>query len=150
MNMLKFLCLVILSAPIFASLHPKDYGPNLAEAIRHLHAECSIITGVSDLEIENVRNGNFAENNIRIKRYNTCLWLHSGVMLPSYDGVINLHGNKNYLLDLEPPKLKGKFAKMFMSCIDEARESGEKNFTVLAWNATKCLHRTDPENFVYP
>ncbi|CAH1107295.1 unnamed protein product [Psylliodes chrysocephalus] len=150
MNMLKFLCFVTLSTPIFGAFNPKDYGPKLAEVIEHLHVECSILTGATDPEIDNIKNGNFDENNKHIKRYNACLWLHSDAFIPSDDGVPSLHGNKNLFLDIEPPKLKGKFAKMFMRCIDEARESGEKNFTVLAWNATNCLHRTDPENFVYP
>ncbi|CAH1107296.1 unnamed protein product [Psylliodes chrysocephalus] len=150
MKMLKFLCLVILFTPIFASLPLKDYGPKLTEVVKHLHDECSILTGVTDTDIDNTRNGNFDEKNIYIMRYNACLWLHSDAFIPSDDGVPSLHGNKNLFLDIEPPKLKGKFAKMFMRCIDEARESGEKNFTVLAWNATNCLHRTDPENFVYP
>ncbi|CAH1107294.1 unnamed protein product [Psylliodes chrysocephalus] len=135
MKMLKFLCLVILFTPIFASLPLKDYGPKLTEVVKHLHDECSILTGVTDTDIDNTRNGNFDEKNIYI------------MFIPSDDGVPSLHGNKNLFLDIEPPKLKGKFAKMFMRCIDEARESGEKNFTVLAWNATNCLHRTDPEDY---
>ncbi|CAH1107297.1 unnamed protein product [Psylliodes chrysocephalus] len=101
----------------------QDYGPKLAEVIEHLHVECSILTGATDPEIDNIKNGNFDENNKHIKRYNACLWLHSDALIPSNDGVPNLHGNKNFLLDIEPPKLKGKFVKMFMRCIDEVRES---------------------------
>lgn len=45
----------------------QDYGPNLTEVAEHLHIECSILTGVTDPEIDNLRDGNFDEENMSIK-----------------------------------------------------------------------------------
>lgn len=46
-------------------------------------------------------------------------------LFPSDDGLPSLHGNKDFFLEIEPPKLKGKFVKKCMFCIKETRKTGK-------------------------
>ncbi|CAG9860892.1 unnamed protein product [Phyllotreta striolata] len=142
-TMNKLVLFSVLVVQVFSVMDPKDISPALKQLMIDLHAECGLISGATDQQIDAVRHGDF-NIGIEMKRYIGCIWLHSGVMNGTG------HANTDFLISLEPPKLKGKFHKYLVECVEELNRSTEPDYLQKLVNAEICYYNKDPEHFMFP
>ncbi|CAH1107299.1 unnamed protein product [Psylliodes chrysocephalus] len=139
--MLKYLFLLAFISTAYCALDEKDFPPKLVKLAKMMHFECQTITGATEEEIKKLRKGDFNGSD-EIKRYATCCWLHSGLL------DVHFNIDKDFLLDIEPEKLKGKFVDLYEKCAEKGKNSGLPKFIEKVWIAKKCIHDADPENFI--
>ncbi|CAG9864579.1 unnamed protein product [Phyllotreta striolata] len=142
--MSKLLILAVFLTVANCALKPEEYSPALKDIADELHFQCQMLTGVKEDDINEIRGGKLKDN-IEIKRFFACLWIHSGVL-----SVGKLEIDEALAKKMEPPNSNGKTVQIFSSCAKKGRESGEKDILEKIWSINVCVFNTDPENFIIP
>ncbi|XP_074038117.1 uncharacterized protein [Leptinotarsa decemlineata] len=141
MNNMKLTLLIVVIglSSSYAYLAEKDYGDKLLALTKVWHNKCVVITGVTQAQIDELKNGQFGDNE-NAKRYILCLWMFSDVLRPDFTINIPL------LKEVMPKKLVGLTQK-YLECLNDTTSAGtepyEKTFGI-----AKCIYNANPEDFL--
>nr|XP_023022144.1 uncharacterized protein LOC111510451 [Leptinotarsa decemlineata] len=142
LSWLLIMTLVSLGSSLtFGAMDEKDYGSDLQQIYKIWHDKCNLIVGISQEEINNLRNGIPTENE-RVQRYVLCLFLVSDAL--SRDLVINTDIVNHYM----PKRMTEQSKKNYFDCIEETKKSGIRVPHLITWNIIECAFKKDPENFI--
>ncbi|XP_072399278.1 uncharacterized protein [Diabrotica undecimpunctata] len=139
------LCFVQLS---YAALPYNNYGEPLKTDFQTWHDNCKIyIPGVTQEEINRVRQGHFDTDNQAIKNYAACIWLESKII--NTDMVMN-----KALADLYVPKGLGSQIEDefigYLLCAKQFRQYRNKmSFADKIFGMIQCNYNRSPDNFVF-
>ncbi|XP_028142654.1 uncharacterized protein LOC114336479 [Diabrotica virgifera virgifera] len=137
---LTVLCLVQLS---YAALPHRQFDEPLKTDFQMWHDNCEIyIPGVTQEEINRVRQGHFDTNNQAIKNYGACVWLESKVI--NLDMVMN-----KALLDIYMPRkiMEDEYIG-YLLCAKENRER-KVPFADKIWGLLQCNYKRNPNDFIF-
>ncbi|XP_050517210.1 uncharacterized protein LOC114339171 [Diabrotica virgifera virgifera] len=138
-------CLVQLS---YAALSYKNFGEPAKTDFQEWHDNCRIyIPGVTQAEINRVRQGHFDTDNPAIKNYAACVWLESKII--NTDMVMN-----KALVDLYMPKKIGAGTEDeyigYLLCAKQFRQYKNKmSFADKIFGMIQCNYNRSPKNFIF-
>ncbi|XP_028142655.1 uncharacterized protein LOC114336480 [Diabrotica virgifera virgifera] len=137
---LAVLSLVQLS---YAALPVREFGEPMKTDFQMWHDNCEIyIPGVTQKEIDRVRQGHFDTENQAIKNYAACVWLESkGINL---DMIMN-----KAILDLYlPRKVEEDEYIGYLLCAKENRDK-KVSFVDKIWGMLECNYKRNPNDFIF-
>ncbi|KAG5880007.1 hypothetical protein JTB14_018107 [Gonioctena quinquepunctata] len=123
-----------------AHMDTSKFPAEIKNLIKYLHDLCTDITGTTEEQIQQVREGNFPDDE-KIKRYTLCIWRNTVMD-------VNMKLNVTYFKDLLD-KMRPELFELKKKCLDKARNSGFKEKYELTYAVHKCLYEADPEHFVF-
>ncbi|XP_023024762.1 uncharacterized protein [Leptinotarsa decemlineata] len=141
--MIWFMIFLIVCSVSFvrpAHIPENDLGDILRPASKIWHKQCTLITGATEEQIEELKQGKFADDE-NIQKYVSCLGLISGVI--KTDITFDEKLVKHYL----PDNLEYKLAQ-HIECLNAAKNIVLKDATKQIWHAVQCAYKKDPEKFL--
>ncbi|XP_050517211.1 uncharacterized protein LOC126891904 [Diabrotica virgifera virgifera] len=128
----------------YAAFPYKDYGEPLKTDFKTWHDNCELyIPGVTQKEIDRVKQGKFDTDNQAIKNYSACIWLESKAI--NTDMVIN-----KALLDLYmPEKLTDDEYLGYLLCARQFKQYKTMPFPDKIFGLYQCLYNRNPEKFIF-
>ncbi|XP_074038119.1 uncharacterized protein isoform X2 [Leptinotarsa decemlineata] len=145
-NVFRFLLMSIGLFIANAYVKEEDFNEKLYNFCKKWHKRCDIIAGISDEELDEIKNGNFdgfdEQITEKIQRYITCLWIGSGEMSP------NLEVDLDVVQTFMPEVLKCNGTRIYGKCIEEVKNNGIEPIHIAIWHVERCVFEKDPENFL--
>ncbi|XP_072399279.1 uncharacterized protein [Diabrotica undecimpunctata] len=135
------LCLAQLS---YAALPYKNFGEPLKTDYQTWHDNCKLyIPGVTQEEINRVKQGIFDTDNQAIKKYAACVWLESKTM--NTDMVMN-----KAMLDLYLPKevLEDEYIG-YLLCAKQFSQKKNMSFPDKVFGFYQCNYKRNPDKFIF-
>nr|XP_023027896.1 uncharacterized protein LOC111515932 [Leptinotarsa decemlineata] len=145
-NVFRFLLMSIGLFIANAYVKEEDFNEKLYNFCKKWHKRCDIIAGISNEELDEIKNGNFdgfdEQTTEKIQRYITCLWIGSGEMSP------NLEVDLDVVQTFMPEVLKCNGTRIYGKCIEEVKNNGIEPIHIAIWHVERCVFEKDPENFL--
>ncbi|XP_072398629.1 uncharacterized protein [Diabrotica undecimpunctata] len=135
------LCLAELS---YAAYPIKDFGEPLKTDFKIWHDNCELyIPGVTQKEINRVREGHFDTDNLAIKKYAACIWLESKIL--NTDMIMN-----KAMLDLYmPKKLMEEEYIGYLMCASQFRNYKKMPIIDKIFGMLECNYNRNPDFFTF-
>ncbi|XP_074029633.1 general odorant-binding protein 83a-like [Leptinotarsa decemlineata] len=136
---LTLLVIIIGLSSSYAYLAEKDYGEKLLPLTKIWHDKCVAITGATQAQIDETKNGNF-EGKENLKRYVVCVWILSDVLRPNSTIDVPL------FKEMVPKKLAAQ-TQSYFDCTKGKNTSAETELHEKTWEWMKCIYNVSPEDF---
>ncbi|XP_072399282.1 uncharacterized protein [Diabrotica undecimpunctata] len=143
-NALIAFAVLFLAQFSYAAFPYKNYGEPLKTDFQTWHDNCKIyIPGVTQEEINRVRQGHFDTNNQAIKNYAACVWLESKVI--NTDMIMN-----KAMLDLYMPKniMEDEYIG-YLLCAKQYRQKKNMPFADKIFGLLQCNYNRNPDYFIF-
>ncbi|XP_072399551.1 uncharacterized protein [Diabrotica undecimpunctata] len=136
-----FLCFTVLCCVQygFALLTPDKLGSHLNKVRSSLQTNCKVLTGATQDQIDQVRQGNFDQDS-NIKNYAACVYLQSRLLNKNFDFDL-------IMFDYYMPPNKDLYLE-YLKCNEKWRNT-KLVFAQKVWNMIRCVYQQDPANFVF-
>ncbi|XP_072399280.1 uncharacterized protein [Diabrotica undecimpunctata] len=129
----------------YAAYPIKDYGEPMKTDFKMWHDNCELyIPGVTQEEINRVRQGIFDTDNQAIKNYAACVWLESKGI--NTDMIMN-----KAILDLYlPKKIEEDEYIGYLLCAKKFRDYKDKmSFADKIFGMLECNYKRNPDDFIF-
>nr|ALR72499.1 odorant binding protein 11 [Colaphellus bowringi] len=136
-TILKYVILIGVSST-YAYITEEGWGEPLIALANSLHNKCVPITGVTQASIDQVKEGNFIEDE-KMKRYVLCLWLVSEVISEKFE--LNTE-----IFKLLPKKLQD--GHNIIGCTKKINGTDVSELYEKTYSVTKCIQKANPDEFI--
>uniref|UniRef100_A0A6P7FXK2 Uncharacterized protein LOC114335274 n=1 Tax=Diabrotica virgifera virgifera TaxID=50390 RepID=A0A6P7FXK2_DIAVI len=136
-----FLCFAVLCCVQqgFTLLTPDKLGKHLNKERKSLQTNCKVLTGATQHQIDQVRQGNFDQGS-NIKNYAACIYLQSRLMDKNFNFDV-------IMMDYYMPPKEDLYVE-YMKCNEQWRNA-DLSFVEKLWNQIQCVYQHDPANFIF-